>query len=340
MVDVENAYDRFSRRRDGPGGRPGAHPPRRARGGAKYVLLIGDDTFDPRDFSGTGEVSYIPSLLGWDGEYGRVPSENRYADLNGDGAPELAIGRLPVQTAEEADVHGGQDRRARRKCCAARARATCSPSTTRPRATPPSAARRRAVATLLGAEPTCPGPTSAGGIDQARADLLGGLAAGPLATHYFGHGSVDFWADENLLDAERRGGLAPDGRETVLFAWTCVSQNYLCGRARRSRKRCSSPRGRERWPRWARPGSPTPGCRAALFARLYPQLLGGVPAGRGPAASQGRDHARQSRRASGGRGMEPAWAIPPSLSPWQAPAQMSQTRRPAGAVRAAAACAR
>lgn len=45
---------------------------------------IGDDTFDYRDDAGTGAVSYVPSLYGWDGEFGRVPSETRYADVDGD----------------------------------------------------------------------------------------------------------------------------------------------------------------------------------------------------------------------------------------------------------------
>src|SRR5204863_5334175 len=59
---------------------------------------------DPRDFAGAGQVAYVPSLVGWDGQFGRVPSENRYADLDGDGQPDVAIGRLPVQTPADAEV--------------------------------------------------------------------------------------------------------------------------------------------------------------------------------------------------------------------------------------------
>ena len=68
----------------------------------RFVLLIGDDSYDNNDFVGTGVTSFLPSLLFLDPIYGRVPSENRYADLDDDGLPDLAIGRLPVQSLEQA----------------------------------------------------------------------------------------------------------------------------------------------------------------------------------------------------------------------------------------------
>ena len=70
----------------------------------RYVLLVGDDSFDPHDFMGSGAASYVPALFARDTVFGRVPSENAYADLNDDGRPELAIGRLPVTTVAEADL--------------------------------------------------------------------------------------------------------------------------------------------------------------------------------------------------------------------------------------------
>ena len=102
VVDVERAYDLFS------GGIVEAAAVRRLiqtlAPRLRYVLLLGDDTFDTHDYLGTGAVSFVPSLLAWDGEFGRIPSENRYADLDGDGRPDVAIGRLPAQTPAEADV--------------------------------------------------------------------------------------------------------------------------------------------------------------------------------------------------------------------------------------------
>ncbi len=64
------------------------------------------------------------------------------------------------------------------------------------------------------------------GIAPARAALLAGLAGGPLATHYFGHGGFDMWADEGLLTVDDVEALPASRHETILFTWTCEAQWY------------------------------------------------------------------------------------------------------------------
>src|SRR5262249_30443695 len=64
------------------------------------------------------------------------------------------------------------------------------------------------------------------GVAEARQVLLAGLDAGPLATHYFGHGGFDVWADEGLLTLDDVESLPETGRETILLTWTCEAQWY------------------------------------------------------------------------------------------------------------------
>ena len=276
VVDVENAYDRFTGGVTDPAAVQ-ALIRRAARAGAKFVLLIGDDTFDPRDYSGTGEVSYMPTLLGWDGVYGRVPSENKYADVDGDGLPDVAIGRLPVQTADEADVLVDKISRQAEVLREAGVRhlfvvdnqALRDPSFSREAA--------RVAALLGGADVTW--ADLGQGIDQARAGVLDGLASGPLATHYFGHGGEDFWADENLLDVADVASLAPDGHETLLFSWTCVSQNYLFGLGPSLSEALLLAPQAGALAAVGPTGITSARQQSALFDRFYPQLLAGVPLG-------------------------------------------------------------
>src|SRR5262249_43732743 len=104
VVGVDEAYDRYS------AGFPEAQAIRQliadqaAYGTLKYVLLLGGDSFDPLGRLEGSAPSHLPSLLAWDREFGRVPSETLYADVNGDGTPDLAIGRLPARSAAEADA--------------------------------------------------------------------------------------------------------------------------------------------------------------------------------------------------------------------------------------------
>lgn len=216
VVDVERAYDAFA---------SGAFEAEAVRGllqgltPLSQAVLFGDDTLDPRDYLGLGSVSYLPSLMAWDGQFGRIASENRFADLDGDGSPELAIGRLPANTPGEAetlvdkiqaggpkvgtqiaavDDHGASD-------------------------VPFRGVAERLVFATLGvvrwADVT-------EGIDPARAALFDAWNRGPVVVQYFGHSGVDTWADEHLLTPADAAALANIGPPPVVFSWTCQAQWY------------------------------------------------------------------------------------------------------------------
>ncbi|MEW6368301.1 MAG: C25 family cysteine peptidase [Acidobacteriota bacterium] len=229
VVNAERAYDRFSSGVVEPNAIKSmiAEIRQANRRNMKYVLLVGDDTYDPRDFMGRGHVSFIPSLNGWDDVFGRVPSENKYADTDGDGSPELAIGRLPVSTVDEAQ-------------------AMADKITSRASAPVDENARRRHIIAVDNQGPTDPSfyqaaaeaanhlPSRArlvwanieSGADQARSNLLYSLKSGAQATHFFGHGSFEIWSDDGLLAVDDAATLAGSRGNTVLFTWTCEVQWY------------------------------------------------------------------------------------------------------------------
>ncbi|HID33193.1 MAG TPA: hypothetical protein EYP25_01245, partial [Anaerolineae bacterium] len=74
----------------------------------RYLLLFGDGNWN---FKGYNPVRYpiepiiVPPYLAWvDPWQGEVPDDNRYADLDGDGRPEIPVGRIPVISSEEAQA--------------------------------------------------------------------------------------------------------------------------------------------------------------------------------------------------------------------------------------------
>ncbi len=225
---TDNAYDRFS------GGIVEARAIQALireaasrSGRLKYVLLLGDDTFDPQNFSGFGAQVFVPSLLARDSGFGRIPSENLYADLDGDGSPELAIGRLPVQTAEEAGAMA--DKIANQAALLAAQPGRHIFAVDNPRADDaPFRAEAEEMAAALGAAPETTAWSDIGqGAAAARAALLGAWRAGARYTHYFGHGGPEIWADEHLLGVPDVQQLGSALKPTLVLMWACESQWYL-----------------------------------------------------------------------------------------------------------------
>lgn len=65
----------------------------------KYVLLAGNGTYDYKDLRGHGD-NLIPTLMVRT-PYGLFASDIAFGDLDGDSAPEIAIGRLPARSVAE-----------------------------------------------------------------------------------------------------------------------------------------------------------------------------------------------------------------------------------------------
>lgn len=195
----------------------------RRSGRLRYVVLVGDDTFDPRDYIGTGARAYVPTLFSRDATWGLVPSETPFADVDGDGRPDVAIGRLPVQTPAEAaaivdkvasQVASLQPVRGAQLVVSDNATETDAPF--REEAT-------RALA-LLPPTPEVTWSDVSQGTAAARSALVGAWQSGVMVSHYFGHGGLTEWADEQVLTRDDVTALGSSWKPTVLFTWACLSQ--------------------------------------------------------------------------------------------------------------------
>lgn len=66
----------------------------------QWVLLVGDATYDPRNYLGTGQLDYLPVEL-IDTTQIETASDDWFSDFNNTGFAQMATGRLPVDTASE-----------------------------------------------------------------------------------------------------------------------------------------------------------------------------------------------------------------------------------------------
>lgn len=102
VVDVQNVYDEFSF---------GHHSPAAIRDFLKqsatwktaphYAILLGDASFDPRNYLGNGSFDFVPTKLVAIAGL-KTASDDWFADFTNTGVPTLAIGRIPARTAAEA----------------------------------------------------------------------------------------------------------------------------------------------------------------------------------------------------------------------------------------------
>ena len=69
----------------------------------RFVLFAGDASYDPKNYLGFGDGDLVPTRL-VDTDYMEAASDDWFADFDDDGVADLAIGRLPVRSPEEAFV--------------------------------------------------------------------------------------------------------------------------------------------------------------------------------------------------------------------------------------------
>jgi hypothetical protein len=222
LVDIEDLYDEFSYGEKTPEAIKDflfqaktfwSKPPR-------FVLLVGDASFDPLNYLGFGNFDFVPTKL-VETAYLETASDDWFADFSGDGVPQMAVGRLPVRTVEEASLVVakivGYEQSAR------------GPS------------EALLVADMQDEEfdfeasaaelvPLFPENIKVWGLSRGRfnddlqvhSELLRNLNAGNLLVNYLGHGSVDVWRG-GIFSGKDAEGLSNKGNLGFFVNMTCLN---------------------------------------------------------------------------------------------------------------------
>jgi hypothetical protein len=223
MIDVEDIYDEFSYGQKSPQAVKDFLTFVRLnwKKAPRFVLLAGDASFDPKNYLGRGDFDFVPTRL-IDTQFMETASDDWLADSDGDGLSEMAVGRLPVRTAEEAlqmalkiitydqsakpdgvvlvaDSNDGYD--------------------------------FESVNSQLKAL-TPPG-TKVTEIDRGKLDpvtaklqLLAAINEGKKIVNYGGHGSVDMWRG-NLLTASDVNAMNNGVNTTLFVMMTCLNGYFV-----------------------------------------------------------------------------------------------------------------
>ena len=230
LVDVEDAYDEFAY---------GQHSPQAVKDLLAYagtqwsrkpgfVLLIGGATHDPRNYLNSSPVStetdFVPTKLGAT-RYFETAQDSWLADVNNDGVPDLAVGRLPVRTATQAEAVVNKILAFKLPTTAAPRNALFISDRTAEGVNFKKLSER--LADALPALMLKQFINRADGTpEQVRGQIVNSInLAKPLVVNWLGHGSTQVWTGDGLLRAQDATAL--NNSATGLFVMTTCLNGYF-----------------------------------------------------------------------------------------------------------------
>lgn len=186
----------------------------------RYVLLAGDASYDYKGYLPAATAhNRVPAFVVQAEYTGETVSDEPYADLDGDGRPELAVGRWPASTrAELARIL---------ERTTAYAQAPDGPwRTTALFIADPSSAdfAERSDRLVAASGLTATAVVRAYGADpQAVRDAWN---RGAWLVNYIGHGSLAMWGKDGLMSAAEVAQLRDAGGGPLVLTLTCLSGYY------------------------------------------------------------------------------------------------------------------
>jgi hypothetical protein len=215
VVDVEDLYDEFNFGVRGPEAiRAFLQSTMQWKTKPRWVLLVGDASIDPRNYMGIGAFDFVPTKL-VPTVYLKTACDDWLADVNGDGVPDFAIGRIPVRTAQDAALVFNK----------ITSRGT--PSGTWANAVLSVADRPIGydfAASADAATAFVPHSMALQKIEFAQSsDVVSALNQGQLLVDYVGHGSAELWGFDGVFSSADAGALANGNRLPFVVAMNCLN---------------------------------------------------------------------------------------------------------------------
>jgi hypothetical protein len=191
----------------------------------RYLLLVGDATYDPRGYISPPEANRLPVFFVQTEFGGETASDTLFGDLNDDQLPDIAIGRIPAQNA-------GQVQIIVEKTLAYEQSSTGEDWHTRVLAIADGqeAIFKNDAQTFLN-ELTTPyrGTLYApeAGVKDAPEKIKTYFDEGYGLIAYFGHGSINMWGKDRIFMADDVGRLSNSERLPVVINMTCLTGLFI-----------------------------------------------------------------------------------------------------------------
>ena len=219
VVDVEDIYDEFSYGQKTPQALKDflSFASSSWRRAPRFALLVGDASLDPRNYLGLGEYDFVPTKI-VDTTALETASDDWLADFDGDWLANMAMGRLPVRTQQEANVvvakiiSYDQAAPAEGVLLVTDANDGNDFESINSRLKALIPARVRVQEFMRGGSSRL----------STKIDLLESLNRGAKIVNYYGHGTLDQWSGDYLSSVDAMG-LTNRDRLAVFFTMTCLN---------------------------------------------------------------------------------------------------------------------
>lgn len=263
----------------------------------KYILLIGDMSYDFRNYENRPFQNFIPTKR-VDTVYEETGSDEALSDFNNDGLAEIAIGRIPARNAATVTQLLGKTMTFESSLATAFNRGALFASDL-PVGYDFEALSQRVANQLPG---SIPKTFINRGQPDSRNLLLTNLSQGPYLVNYSGHGASGSW-QSNWLAINDAPILTNAPNYTLYFMLTCLNGYFIrtdfdsLGEAL-----LKAPNGGG-VAVWASTGKTTPDVQEVLAARFYNQLSVGSMTRLGDLITDAKQNL------NGGRDVRLSWAL-------------------------------
>jgi len=193
------------------------------RPSVRYVLLVGDGTYDFKDYLVTGVKNRVPPAI-LKTTYLWTASDPSYAAVNGDDIlPDLAIGRLPAASIEEVEAMVAKIVAYERGKAVPEGNPVVLIADNPDRAGDFEANADELASGVLAPWSVQKIYLSKLGEQATRAAIVEAFNEGSSLMSYVGHGGIHLWADENVFNTEQASSLTLQPRQPLLLTMNCLN---------------------------------------------------------------------------------------------------------------------
>ncbi|MFK8012311.1 MAG: C25 family cysteine peptidase [Marinicellaceae bacterium] len=201
----------------------------------EHILLIGNDTYDYKNYLGINSTSFIPTKYAPTVYIPHTPSDALLTDLNNDGLSNISIGRWPVRNMDELNhIVNKTLQWSETNDISAIFMTDIEENESNSFELQAS----NMIQSLLNIEPSLIDITEVfpskieinsgeNIIDKSRDLLFNGWQNGFSLTNFIGHGSPTQWSQQGILASGDLAGLFNENYSTLIGTSTCYSSYFV-----------------------------------------------------------------------------------------------------------------